>query len=156
MSPQIDYNETDGLYLRCDLSKKGHTVAWEDGGGMTNSGDAMVITDSNGGKKIPLVLRGRSNDKHALFVVSENDIVIDVNRAREDVVIEIYRVGADIGGNEYYHKRILHKEHCFSDGEWDIDPPEALSEAIDAAVDKTWRYHCRQAVWIGERPAKYW
>lgn len=156
MSLQIEYKSSNEVYLNCELSKKGHTVAWEDGGGMTNSGDSLIITDSNGGKKIPLVLRSRSNDNHALFVVSENDLVISVSRSRREITINIFRIGADVDGNEYYHKRLLHKEHCFSDGEWDIVPPVCLHDAIDAAVDKTWRYHCRQAVWAGERPAKFW
>jgi formyltetrahydrofolate synthetase len=137
-------------------TKKGHPALWENGGGMTNTGHARIICDSEGNRKRPVFVKTGGHlalNDHALFVVQEGDVVIDIQRHHDDYDIsvkQIKRINQDAEGHLVAEMEVL--AH-FSEGEWDhADIAEKFSDAINAGKDKSRCYHCRSPHYATDHP----
>lgn len=136
------------IKVKVEKTKKGYPALWESGGGMTNTGHATIITTPDGGPKKPVYIRRRgtlSCGDHALFIVEVGDLVIEAGHHRLDFEVAVYRIEA-IDGKEA-RLSLLHE---FSRGEWDVEPPASIMEAVEAAKEKATDYHCRRPYWIKE------
>jgi hypothetical protein len=137
-------NEETRTEVELELTKRGLPALWEWGGGFTNTGEAQVVAGPHGEALKPLYVRRKghlANQEHALFVVYPGCFVIRGSHHRKDFEVDVFRVEAI---NVEEKKAILRRIANFSEGEWDIEPPEFLVEAIQEAADKATCYHCRE------------
>jgi len=132
--------------IELTLTKKGHPAMWEEGGGLSNTGWAIIVAGPNGERLEPIYVRRAGHlagRQHALFVVKVGYIVVKAYHHRRDFTIKVYRIASiDLGDpeNKTAEFEVLHE---FSRGEWDIEPPDNLLDAIEAARAKATCYHCR-------------
>jgi len=133
-----------------EITKRGFPALWEEGGGMTNTGHSRIIANSEGGKKKPIYIRTGGHlalGEHALFIVEEGDIVIDVRRHHEDFDICVKQI-----------KKIKNEQDKlvaemavltqFNNGEWsDPEIVKKYKEAIEVAKEKSKIYHCRSPLY---------
>lgn len=134
--------------MKYDLSKSGLKCLWEMGGSWSNTGSAMIITDSCGNAKNALYVRKYGSlacDKHAMIPVVEGDYVIQGSRHNDEFIIEIY----DIKGFKD-NEVILDRINMFSFGEWDHVLDEKFLNALCALREKLLCYHCREPHFIKE------
>ena len=81
--------------IKIERTKKGFPALWEQGGGYTNTGEAIVIASSSGDPKKPVYIRRAgqlANREHALIVIQPGDVIIRANHHREDFNLEILQV----------------------------------------------------------------
>ncbi len=136
-----------------NLSRSRIPVAWECGGSSSNTGACTIWCSPDGGKKKAFIVRSSghlSNGEHALVPVNYGDYRIDVDHAGDDLAITIFMVDRILvpAPAEGDKATIFFKEVAnFSLGEWDHEVPH-LAAAIDAAVNKCYCYHCRNAYWV--------
>jgi len=138
-----------------ERTKTGLPAVWEAGGGYTNTGWARVVANSEGGPGNPLYIRRRgelANSDHALVHITPGSYIIEADHHREDFKIEILRVvkipvDPDDPG---YGKVTVERVAIYDQGEWDVQPPAILDEAIEAVKRKATEYHCRRPVFISE------
>ncbi len=81
--------------VKIEKTKKGFPAFWEQGGGYSNTGEAIVIASQSGGPKRPIYIRRRghlANENHALFVLELGDYIIEAKHRRRDFDVEIYKV----------------------------------------------------------------
>ena len=148
------------MKVKIERTKKGFPALWEQGGGWSNTGEAVIIANPDGSPKKPVYIRQRgqlANKHHALFIINVGDIVIMANHHREDFKAVIYKITA-LTGEEVK----LTKINSFDNGEWDFPEenpypetigtwgvmPEKYSSAWLAAVEKATCYHCRKPHYI--------
>lgn len=136
------------------LTKKGFPAAWECGGGMSNTGKAIGYAKSNGARKHALALRTHSNDDHALFVLNEGDLRLNVFSDGDDYHIRLQKViGFNIDTEKQECKIRVQQFAEYSDGEWDdageeyIQQNPEVENFVQAMVSKATMYHCRQFFW---------
>ena len=133
--------EKERLFI--EKTKRQLPALWECGGGMTNSGHSQIIAGFDGRKKTPIYIRTkgpRALENHALFIIENSDIVITVDRVRDDYSIWVKKIiEIDVEKNE----AMVVNEYHYYNGEWDHEPIELYKAAIDAAVEKSNCYHCR-------------
>lgn len=125
-----------------ERTKKGLPAMWESGGGYTNTGEAVIIANTDGLPKKPLYIRRRGSlacDNHVLFVVQPGDLVVEANHHRRDFEIKVWRISQILE-----EEAQLSLAHEYSQGEWDVEPPEYLRAAIEAVQEKAICYHCRE------------
>ena len=137
--------------LPIERSRTKLPVAWEQGGGATNTGNAIVICGPDGSPLKPIYVAKHgslSNGKHALFVVAVGCIVIEVSRHRDEYTRNVYKIVAI----EEEDKAVLFPIAFYTEatGWVDVDKPtmDALQQgpihnAICAANSKSECYHCR-------------
>ena len=116
-------------------SRSGLACLYECGGGLTNTGGAQLVTSPTGKPKRAIHIRTHGNlcnDDHALIPVKAWDCVVSVARHRDRVAVQVERITA-INGDTATLER-TDDLIC-----WD---------AIQAAVEKSWDYHCRQPHYI--------
>lgn len=134
--------------IAIELTKRGFPALWEEGGGTSHTGNAIIVAGPQGEPLIPIYVRTGGPlacGRHALFMVRKGYHVISCSRWREDYNIEVWRI-AEINVE---NKRATLELLCeFSQGEWDKEPHDKLSAAINAAIKKSKCYHCRQAHYI--------
>ena len=136
------------MKIKIERTKKGYPALWEEGGGMTNTGYARIIANGDGSPKKPVYVRSRgplANENHALFVISEGDIVIQANHHRGDFEIIVSKITSI--GDETAKVETIHQ---FDMGEWNFPPSEYILPAIEAAKEKATCYHCRSPHFITE------
>lgn len=113
-----------------DKTRRGLPALWERGGGMTNTGRAQIIANPDGSPKRPNYIKGsgeRANLCHALFVVKEGDLVIQVYRNRINYDIQIKRISKIYYKTtptlhaRYWLSREEYEKNC---GEWEVSDPE--------------------------------
>ena len=127
------------------ISRTGIPCLWEEGGGWTKTGSATVIAGSLGERKRAIYVRSHGNlacENHALIPVKERDFVIEVEYGYSHIYgertheIHIYRINK------------IDKE----DGTCEVEEltcfPSFLMEAIQAAMEKSNHYHCREPYYI--------
>lgn len=132
--------------IRIEKTKRGFPALWECGGGYTNTGEATIIASPSGGPKKAIYIRSRgplANERHALIPIEVGDYIIFANHHREDFVIEIFRI-ADFEIKEEDTYAIVELAHEFSRGEWDVELPAHLEQAVHTAMHKATCYHCRE------------
>ena len=140
-------------YFKVERTKKGFPAAWENGGAYSNTGTAVVISDSNGDKKTAIATKHSGHlacGNHALFALNEGDYVCKCLQWRGDYTIRLLKLGKDCGddGMEIVEK------WAFDDGEWDKELPNINMDMIDAAMHKSNDYHCRSLYYGIEKPQK--
>jgi len=139
------------MQITIERTKKGLPALWEYGGGKTNTGYARIIANGDGSPKKPVYIRRRgplANEDHALFIISPGDLVIQASHHREDFAIQILRIAGIRQDSEDGDIAILEQIYLYDMGEWDVDPPEYLLPAIEAAREKATCYHCRKPHYI--------
>lgn len=116
-------------------SRSGLTCLYECGGGLTNTGGAQLVTSPTGKPKRAIHIRTHGNlcnDDHALIPVKVGDCVVSVDRHWDRVSIQVERITA-IDGDTATLERT----------------DDLISyDAIQAAVEKSRDYHCRQPYYI--------
>lgn len=139
------------IYL--ETTKKGHPAIWERGGGYTNTGFCQIACRSDGSQKKAVYVRSRGSlacENHALVIVEPGDLVIHADHHRGDFEITVFRIDEirkeTLGKTEIREALTAYCTpiHRFDHGEWDVEPPESLNEAIQAAKEKASCYHCRE------------
>ncbi len=127
-------------------SKSGIPCLWEEGGGWTNTGYAVIITDKNGDKKKPIYVKRRGHlacGEHALIPIREGDYIVSANHHRKDFIIDVLVV-KKVNKSKAEVERISE----YSMGEWVPVLPEYLKRAVEAAKAKALHYHCRIPYYI--------
>ena len=148
--------------MRIERSKKGLPVAWECGGGSTNTGSATIIAGPKGEALVPLYVRTRgdlSNGDHALFVVGKDYIVVHADQHRGDFEITVSRMTGEFFPAEQWGESrevaAMEALGVISRGEWTPGfDPEDFRAAIEAAKDKAECYHCRRPFYMKEASEK--
>lgn len=138
------------MKIKIERTKKGYPAIWEEGGGMTNTGYARIITNGDGSPKKPVYVRSRgplANENHALFVIAPGDIIVQASHHREDFEIHVLRIA---GIREEENTAILEQIYEYDMGEWNFPPSEYILPAIEAAKEKATCYHCRSPHFITE------
>lgn len=130
---------------------------WEQGGGYSNTGDAIILTDSTGNAGIPqsLYIRRKGDlacKKHALIPIDLNTFVVEASHHRGDFDISIYwiyRIENGVATGELVQKFSQNQW-----GEWDdhigLVARNNILAAVDAAKQKAMDYHCRVPYWVKE------
>ena len=116
-------------------SKSGMPCLTECGGSYTNTGTARIIADKNGYPKRAIKVFERGNlacGDHAVIPVQVGDVVITADRHRDKVALAVERI-VSIDGNTANTVPTT-EEIC-----WD---------AVEAAVAKSYDYHCRTPYYI--------
>jgi len=130
--------------LEIERSIRGTPRICEKGGGFTNTGSAQIIAGPNGERLKPKAVGpGFACGTHAEFEAFPGMLVIQAGQWRGDYEISVYRI-VEITGN-WAKAQLIHR---FERGEWNVDPPETLREAIEAAKKKARCYHCRRPHYI--------
>lgn len=130
------------------LSKHGLPCLWEEGGGATNTGRATIIANHHGGRKKTIYIRCSghlSNSEHALIPIRSGDYIITASHHRGDYTVYVYII-TSLDTHVKRGKKVLIYE--YSRGEWNITPPQLLSDAIAAAKKKALCYHCREPHYV--------
>ena len=116
-------------------SRSGLACLWERGGGLTNTGDAQLVTSPTEKPKRAIHIRTHGElccANHALIPVKVGDCVVYVNRHWDRVSIKVERITA-IDGDTATLERT----------------DDLISyDAIQAAVAKSEDYHCREPYYI--------
>ena len=136
--------------MKIERTKKGFPALWEQGGGFSNTGKAVIIASPSGGPKKAIYIRSRgslANAHHALVILEVGDYIIKANHHREDFEIQIFRVSNFEEEKEEIYA-ITEQVNCFSRGEWDEEPPAYLEQAVHTAMYKATCYHCRKPHYI--------
>jgi len=98
-------------------------------------GSATVISASDGYAKYPTwinpsPLPGR---EVAFFVVKENDIIVDVGRVHDTVLIDVWGV---LELHKADKEVSVTRLHHFDGAAWDVEPELFMQDVIDAATAK--------------------
>jgi hypothetical protein len=139
--------------LALTLTKSGVPCLWEQGGGMSNTGSACIVTGLNGEPVTPVYIRRKGTlacDRHALIPVRVGSFMVYATHHRGDFDIQVYRI-SKISGDTATADIVLE----FTEGEWsdvpkgyDADLIIAVSDATEAAKNKATCYHCREPHYI--------
>ena len=134
--------------IRLVTTKKGHPALWEEGGGYTNTGGCIIVCNSDGSKKSPIFVRTGGHlacAEHALFSVSVGDVIIYVDRHHRDLQITVKQI-ISITKDDAGYLAEVKSLGSYSEGQWDNDDTEKkFSDAIKAAISKSYCYHCRES-----------
>lgn len=134
------------MELRIEISKTGVPCMWEEGGGFTNTGNAVIIAGERGEKKKPIYIRRRGSlacAAHALIPIKIGDYVVQANHHRDDYNIYVSKI-VEIGDETARVDKI----NTFSLGEWDYQLDDKLKSAVRAAKEKANHYYCREPHYI--------
>lgn len=133
------------MKINIHRSGSGLPCVWEGGGGYTSTGGSTVVANPDGTPKKPIFVyrRGRACGGHALLVVHEGDVVIKVSRHRGDFTIWVYQV-EEIGEDAAEVSQVAKSER----GRWTPELPERFRAAVNAAMDKSLCYHCREPHYV--------
>lgn len=134
-------------------SKKGIPCVWEQGGGFTNTGSAVIVADSVGRPKRPLYIRRRGSlacDYHALIPITTGDVVVTADHHRKDFTIEVVRIIEIPSKKDETDKGEANAEIIsrYDAGEWVPELPIEFFDAVQAAKNKAVCYHCREPHFI--------
>jgi len=126
--------------INIELTKSGLPALWERGGGMTNTGSVQLIADHLGNPKYPIYIKRRGQracNNHALFVINKNDIVLQANHHRGDIVIKIYKISQIFTDG----KAELTSVNEYSQGEWEHN--NTYEQLVKVSRQKIKIYHCK-------------
>jgi hypothetical protein len=138
--------------IKVEISKRGLSCLWEEGGGFTNTGRAIIIANGKGQSKKPIYVRRSGHlacSEHALIPVLVGDYIIQTSHHRYDFTVSVHRIEGfrEEGGNRFADISLVNR---FDQGEWDADLPDFLVEAVVAAKNKATCYHCRSPHFVRE------
>lgn len=130
------------------VTRGGWPALWECGGALSRRGSATVITESDGSKPRPILVRNRGHlacGRHALVGLRAGMYVISAGRSGAVSIKRIKRVG--VQGREV----LAEVEEVDSSS-----IPPKLQPAVQAAKTKADTYHCRYPVWVDSKaPQRY-
>lgn len=144
---------SDKKTFNLEVTNSNLPAIWETGGGWSNTGKVRIVTDRNGNPKTALCLRHRCNEDHALFVLHQDDVIIEASRHRDEYAVKLWKVEC-ISVADGKAAASAYLLASFKEGCWNVKPHESFVAAINAAMDKTCTYHARNAVWYKERKNK--
>lgn len=130
--------------INIEKSNNGIPCVWENGGGYSNTGRAVVVAGIHGEKLRPLYIRKKGQlacSDHALIEVRIGYMIIEAEHGRGDFDISVYAI-------MNAEKRKVKRVYSFTMGSWDRKPPLYLKSAIEAAKRKALLYHCREPLYI--------
>ncbi len=152
-------NSNKSMIMNANLTKRGLVSMWESGGGMCNTGNAVIIAKSDGAKATAVYIRRRgqlSCDDHALIPVHPGYFIIKSYHHHRDFQHEIFQVIRVFTEGEGENKKGFVEValiNSFDEGEWDA-PLGNLEDAVAAAEAKATDYHCRSAYYVVEKEKK--
>lgn len=151
--------EREKIRLKLEQTKKGYFALWEWGGGFTNTGDATIICNNDGSRKKAIYIKKKghlANAEHALVIVNINDYIINLFRRRENYIIIIYKI-IDFIKSEYVVEdgrvitnwyALIEEKHKYDSRIEKIEIPAFLKDAVEAGMEKSKCYHCREAHYV--------
>ena len=125
------------------ITKGGWPALWERGGALSRRGSAVVITEPDGSKPRPILVKTRGHlacGQHALVGLRAGMCVISAGRSGAVSIKRIVRIGVQ------GEKVLAEVEEVDSSS-----IPPKLQPAVQAAVKKADTYHCRFAVWVDSK-----
>ena len=128
------------------VTKGGWPAMWERGGALSRRGSAVVITEPDGSKPRPILVKTRGHlacGQHALVGLRAGMCVISAGRSGAVSIKRIVRIGVQ------GEKVLAEVEEVDSSS-----IPPKLQPAVQAAVTKARTYHCRFAVWVDSSAAR--
>jgi|GEM_PF-949061 hypothetical protein len=128
------------------VTKGGWPALWERGGATTRRGSAVVITEPDGAKPRPILVRTRGHlacGQHALVGLRAGMYVIYAGRSGAVSIKRIVRIGVQ------GQKALAEVEEVSISS-----IPPKLQPAVQAAKTKADTYHCRFAVWVDSSAAR--
>lgn len=132
--------------IKVSRSRTGLPVIVEDGGGVTSSGDAIIVAGENGERLTPLFIpKGRWGSAHALFVARPGMFIVRAEWNREGERVEGFRIEGVKKDGETEFLRLVPK-WGWENGDGDI--PDEFQKAADAAIEKAHCFHCREAHYV--------
>ena len=134
--------------INIEMSKRGLSCVWENGGGYSNTGHSTIVCDRAGRPKKPIYRpRCYCCGQHALIPVSVSDIIIKASRHGDEYDIYIYTVQSI---NNETKEAMIELVNKYDMGEWDSLLSESLQQAVEASKRKARCYHCREPHYIKE------
>lgn len=136
------------------ISRTGIPCLWEEGGGWSNTGEAVIVSAPDASPMKPIYVRKSGSlacAKHALIPVNVGSVVIEIHHHRRDFSICVWKIKS-IEETKAKAEMIA----GYSMGEWVFctEPhPEVadhLHAAIEAAHEKATCYHCREPHYVKE------
>lgn len=142
--------------IKIDATKRGLPAMWEQGGGLTSGGSAIIIAKRDGQPPRPVYMpRGGhlAGGKHALIPVHEGYFIVRTNihhGSRDSATVErILSTSAnDVDGERWDATAAVEVVNTFSRGEWDRPLDPKLADAVEAAFHKADDYHCRSTYFV--------
>ncbi|HHT96686.1 MAG TPA: hypothetical protein GXZ90_02170 [Clostridiales bacterium] len=134
--------------INLELSNSGIPCLWEEGGGASNTGRAIIIAGAKGQALNPIYIKRKghlSNGQHALISVEAGCYIIEAWHQRGDFEINIYQV-KDVKGE----KATVEEVATFNMNEWNKPVPAFLGDAIKASKEKATQYHCKEPYFINK------
>ena len=128
------------------VTKGGWPALWERGGALSRRGSATIITEADGSKPRPILVRTRGHlacGQHALVGLRAGMYVIHAGRSGVIDVKRIKRLG--VKGD----KALAEVEEVSISS-----IPPKLQPAVQAAKTKADTYHCRYPVWVDSTAEK--
>lgn len=125
------------------VTKGGWPALWERGGATTRRGSAVVITEPDGAKPRPILVRTRGHlacGQHALVGLRAGMYVIYAGRSGAVSIKRIVRIGVQ------GQKALAEVEEVSISS-----IPPKLQPAVQAAKTKADTYHCRYPVWVDSK-----
>ena len=146
------YNMGQDYYTSLSRTKAGTLYLTECGGGARNSGSARVITGPYGEKKQALVMYTSghlSNNDHAVIPVEVGDHIVSVygNYSNTKIIVRKITLISGVSETPVCSTTTIAE---YVDGEWIVEPPHYMRDAIKACMEKYNTYHCRYATWCLE------
>ena len=135
------------------ISKTGIPCLWEQGGGWSNTGEAVIVTAPDASPIKPIYVRKSGSlacSNHALIPVNVGSVVIEAHHHRKDFFISVWQIKSI---DETAKAEMIAE---YSMGEWVFSQephPEVadhLLAAVEAAQKKATCYHCREPHYIRE------
>ena len=130
------------------VTRGGWPAMWERGGALSRRGSATIITESDGSKPRPILVRTRGHlacGRHALIGLRVGMHVIYAGRSGAVGIQRIVRVGVQ------GQKALVEVEEVDASS-----IPSELQPAVRAAITKANTFHCRFAVWVDSKaPQRY-
>jgi len=134
--------------FKIERTKSGLPARWEYGGACSNTGEVSIVSTENGQKKKAIYIKKSghlANGNHALIIIEIGDFIIRSYQKRLDFWIQIYKIVSI--EQEYAITELIYE---FSNNQWNVEPPEFLTPAIEASKEKATCYHCRSPHFILE------
>lgn len=116
---------------------------WEQGGGYTSTGEAILLADKEGNAPQAIYIRRKGQlacNKHALIPIKIGMLYISFYHHRQDFSIKIYQITEiDIEKNLVYMDLL----YSFDEGVWVPELPDYLKTVVEKGIKKATTYHCR-------------
>lgn len=139
--------------MQLATTKSGRPALWENGGGSTSTGHAVLVCDTDGGPApAQYIPRGGplAGGEHALCPVSPGMIVVSARHWR-DVSIHVQQIETIVPGAQAGTFEATTRElGRFEEGAWTLPLPAdvpLLALAAARAKTKSYDYHCRSVYW---------